>query len=93
MSGLNHEIKCNSCNEWVVAESDVCPRCGAAFEHKVDEIEKEQRSKIDLSPKLIHISEDDHWLLYGIKKVVRFFQIIFYAILSFIIWFITMAAG
>ena len=93
--------KCPSCGQWSgwrQSPDDRCEHCQeildpqglkARQEREIEEFR--QKDKINLS--LIEIYPSDSGFTRFYKRIIQGFQITFFAILSFIIWFITLLAG
>ena len=88
-----HEIKCPRCTNWTPGHLEHCQHC--QFLLREEELrEQQQRSlKGDLKPRLIEIPSSDPVIIKFGKHIVRFGQVIFYVIVSFLIWFTTWAVG
>ncbi|MGV3504781.1 MAG: hypothetical protein ACO1O1_13820 [Adhaeribacter sp.] len=92
--------KCPACGEWsawTLSPADRCQHCGALLADQSTlsaasrKEEKQERKKFEVG--LIEIYPTDSWPLVLVKRVVQVVQISFVAIVSFIIWFLTMLAG
>jgi hypothetical protein len=92
--------KCPGCGEWSdwnEALTDTCQHCGALLSDeaflRAAAREAEQKEKKGFEIGLIPIHPGDPWPLVGAKRLVQALQISFVAIVSFIIWFLTLLAG
>jgi hypothetical protein len=98
---MKAEIKCPSCARWVSNEGTHCPYCGSVLDRNV--LLKEERAKraIPETPKkksrielfLDRTENSDKPFVILFRKVVAFFWAIYMAILAFIVWLVTVAAG
>jgi hypothetical protein len=92
--------KCPECREWSDWNqqiTDTCQHCGALlsgqeFLHAAAR-EAEQQENKGFGIGLIPIHPTDAWPVVVLKRLVQAIQISFVAIVSFIIWFLTMLAG
>jgi hypothetical protein len=92
--------KCPHCGEWSDWNqqlSDTCQHCGALLSDQAflsaAAREAEQQEKKGFEIGLIPIHPSDSWPVVVLKRLVQAIQISFVAIVSFIIWFLTMLAG
>lgn len=91
-----HEIKCEHCGEWIDSKNEVCTYCGRTLreeERKQEKESLEKRLKDSLKPQLIEINKNDNFVIKSIKRMIRSGQIVFYAIVTFLIWFTSWAIG
>lgn len=89
------EIKCSNCDNWVNGNLEACSNCDVPFNLR-DKLEKEERKKTELEPMnmpLLEIYEDDSPPLKVVKHIIRFHQLIFFSIVSFIAWIVAWAAA
>ena len=89
------EVKCPDCHNWVPGNNENCPHCDHHFYAKEKE-ELDARMKTELEPMklpLIKINESDSPPLRVLKYVVRFHQIVFFSIVSYLAWIFTWVAG
>lgn len=100
-SNFHSAKKCSFCGQWShwnQQPTDTCQHCGALLDDDTflraaaKEIEKRNRKKrIEID--IIQISPNDTLLVRIAKRIVQMLQITFIAIVSFIIWFLTLLAG
>ncbi|MGV3642183.1 MAG: hypothetical protein ACO1NZ_16785 [Adhaeribacter sp.] len=101
MSQLSESSKkCTACGQWsawTMSPTDRCEHCGALLADQSTlsaasrKEGKEEKKKFEVG--LIEIYPSDSWPVVLIKRLVQVVQISFVAIVSFIIWFLTMLAG
>ena len=88
-----HEIKCDRCNEWTPGHLEHCQNCGKLLRSE-DKNELAERKKLgDLKPKLIKIYPSDEWYITMGKHVIRFGQVLFYLIVSLVVWVTSWTIG
>ena len=90
-----NEIKCRQCGTWTSSEHQVCSHCGFEFRAAAEK-EREERKPEAMKPldiPMIIIREEDHPLLKFVKKILRIPQLIFYSIVSFLVWMAVWAVG
>jgi len=95
MAGQN-EIKCNNCGEWSVwsqQESDKCVHCGEVLRPVSDEEKDKIKKRLEVEYVKVHINEDDNIFVKLFKHVFNFVQMIFIAIISFLIWLFVASPG
>jgi hypothetical protein len=92
--------KCPQCGEWSDWNGEItdsCQHCGAGLSDKSSlsaaARAAEQQEKKGFELGLIPIHATDSWPVVLVKRLVQAIQISFVAILSFLIWFLTMLAG
>jgi len=90
----DHQVKCEHCGEWVPVRYETCDHCGKVLRAK-EKHEALQRKRLfdPLKPRFIEIRETDPAPLKLIKRMVQFGQLIFYAIISFLVWVTTWTVG
>ncbi len=88
-----HEIKCDHCNEWTPGNLKHCQHCGGELRHEEKRERSERKKKGDLKPELIKIHPDDAWYVVMAKHIGRLGQIIFYLIVSILVWVTTWTVG
>ena len=87
-----HERKCEHCGEWNDVQLETCKSCGEAFDKVFRaHMAKLKKKKIFDIP-LIEIKETDAPPIKILKKVVQFHQLIFYAIIGFLVYLSTSLA-
>lgn len=88
-------LKCKKCGQWSThsGENPICPNCQLAF-FIVTESEKEslerRRTAGDVK---IKINETDSLIVRMFKHIFNVVQIVFLAIVSFIVWFVAAGPG
>lgn len=93
--------KCPHCHQWSSWNQkvdDTCQHCNGTLSPKElkEQKEEEARDKSDnfgMELKLITINEDDHPLLKLAKRLIQGGQLLFFAIVSFVVWLATAIAG
>lgn len=92
--------KCAACGQWsswTLSPTDRCQHCGALLADQSTlsaasrKEEKQEKKKFEVG--IIEIYPTDAWPVVILKRLVQVVQISFVAIVSFIIWFLTMLAG
>ena len=80
------EKKCLSCEHWNSGDVEICNKCGVEFniEEKKERVELEKLAQKPIEIPLIPIHDNDHPLIVFFKNIIRFHQVVFYAIVSFI---------
>lgn len=82
------ERKCEHCNQWTDGNLDRCNYCGLVLDQETKKENEARKLKVP-EPPLIKINEDDHLLVKGFKRIVQFHQLVFYWIVTIVIYFIT----
>lgn len=78
------ELKCRKCGHWNASGEEQCQECGAVLpEDKYQALPDDPRHHAMKLP-LWELKDDDHPVKRGTKHVVRFGQLIFFTIISFI---------
>lgn len=91
--------KCPHCQQWSRWQhgpADRCEHCGELLDPRAQQsaLEREELEQQKMPPMfLIEIKPDDNAAVRFFKTIVRGGQLVFAAILSFIIWVVTLAAG
>ncbi|MGV3586565.1 MAG: hypothetical protein ACO1OF_06170 [Adhaeribacter sp.] len=92
--------KCPHCGEWSEWDqqpTDTCQFCGALLDDRTllreAAREAESRNKKQLEIDIIEVYPTDSFFVKIGKRIIQAIQISFIAIVSFIIWFLTMLAG
>jgi len=83
-----HQKKCEHCSMWTDGSIHNCAFCGGVL----DEVYKKENSarKLKLPEKpIIRINLEDGPFTIFFKRIVQFHQLVFYWIVSIIIYFIT----
>ena len=100
MTTFQSSKKCPECGEWSDWNqqiSDTCQHCGALLSQqeflRVAAREAAQQEKKGFEVGLISIHPNDSWPVVALKRLVQAIQISFVAVVSFIIWLLTMLAG
>ena len=99
-SSFQSSKKCSNCGQWSdwnMEVTDRCQHCGALLSDKssLDSASRETEPEVKegFQLQLIQIYPTDSWFVVGVKRIVQALQISFVAIVSFIIWFLTLLAG
>ena len=93
--------KCSNCGQWSLwnqQPEDLCEHCGAILDPqglkaRQKQEEEDFRQKQNLNIALIEIYSYDSAFTRFWKRIVQGFQITLMAIISFIIWLVTVLAG
>jgi hypothetical protein len=91
--------KCPHCQRWSAWQhtpDDRCEHCGELLDPRAQQsaIEREELEQQKMPPMfLIEIKPDDSAVVRFFKSIILGGQLAFAAILSFIIWLVTLAAG
>lgn len=84
--------KCRECGEWThysMQPEDVCEHCGTLLSTHKQEMEA-RADKIKNAPKgLFPVNESDSVILKAGKFSINAAHVVFTAIVSFVVWFIT----
>ena len=83
-----HQKKCEHCGSWTDGKLHNCAFCGGILDEEYKKENETRKLKIP-EPPLIKIYEDDGVILVALKRVVQFHQLLFYWIVSIVIYFIT----
>lgn len=75
---------------WDVLEDDACEHCGSRL---TPQSSVEQDLTLEKESSILDIKPDDSLLIVILKKTGWLFQMIFIAILSFFVWFISIISG
>ena len=81
-----NQRKCASCSEWVDGTLEICPNCKTEFYAKEKEQFKldKKRAQSSIEIPLIEIYETDSIVVRFFKKIIRFHQMVFFFIVTFI---------
>jgi predicted amidophosphoribosyltransferase len=92
--------KCAACQQWSVWQqslNDRCEHCGELLDPQAAQNarQREEVANQKATPglQLIEIHPDDGAFTQFFKRMIRGGQLAFAAILAFIVWFVTLAAG
>ena len=98
-SSFQSAKKCSVCGQWSnwnMQATDTCEHCGAILDDaflrtltKETELKKKKQIEIDI----IQVYPTDSLPVKIGKRIIQTLQISFIAIVSFIIWFLTLLAG
>jgi hypothetical protein len=78
------EVKCRNCGHWNPADKEICEECKRPLrEEKYQPKENDPRQR-EVKLPLWQLKDSDNPLLRGTKHTVRFGQLIFFTIISFI---------
>lgn len=83
-----HQKKCEHCTLWTDGSKHHCAYCGGILDEKY-KAENTARKLKKPEPPIIKIYPEDGWFMVGFKRVVQFHQLVFYWIVSIVIYFIT----
>ena len=92
--------KCRYCGEWSEwnqKSTDTCEHCGALLDDEkllrmaAREAAKNEKKPYDLA--IMQIYPTDSGLVVFFKRIIQVLQFSFIAIVSFIIWVLTLVAG
>jgi primosomal protein N' len=84
-----HERKCEHCGHWNDVELEKCESCGEEFNRVFKEDMEKLRKKKPFDIPVITIHPDDSPPFKFFKKIVQFHQLIFYAIIGFLVYLST----
>ncbi|KAA5540364.1 hypothetical protein [Adhaeribacter rhizoryzae] len=88
---------CGEWSEWNQHPTDTCQFCGALLDDRTllreAAREAESKNKKQLEIDIIEVYPTDSFFVKIGKRIIQAIQISFIAIVSFIIWFLTMLAG
>ena len=88
-----HEIKCDNCGEWTPGHLEYCRHCKSLLRAK-DKFEHAERKKRgDLKPRLIKIHPYEVWYIKIGKHAIRFGQVLFYLLVSLVVWVTSWTIG
>jgi predicted amidophosphoribosyltransferase len=91
--------KCPNCQQWSVWQqrsSDSCEHCGELLDPRGQQsaLEREKATNQKMySVLLIEIKPDDSALVRFFKTIIRGGQLLFAALMAFMVWLVTLAAG
>lgn len=90
----SHEIKCEHCGYWTNSKIENCPNCNNKIRANDRKNDLERSKRPDpFKPRFIKIKDNDNLIIQFLKRIVQFGQLVFYAIVSFLIWVTTWAVG
>ncbi len=78
------EVKCEHCGNWTDGKQTHCNYCGGRLSEAYHQEREEMAGKQPTGLPFIKIPADDPWYKKSGKYVVKFAQIIFFAIISMI---------
>ncbi len=87
--------KCPHCGKWSVwnlNDQDKCVHCGGHLFTNAKQIAQSRKSRSELKVNLLEIASSDSKFIVILKKIVNFVHLVFMAIISAIMWFITTVA-
>ena len=88
---------CGEWSEWKQQPTDTCQYCGALLDDRTllreAAREAELRNNKSMEIDIIEVYPTDSFPVKVGKRIIQALQISFIAIVSFIIWFLTMLAG
>lgn len=91
--------KCPSCQQWSrwqLDPNDCCTHCGELLDPQAQysAIEREKRANQKMpAVLLIEIEPNDSAVVHFFKTIIRGGQMLFAAIVAFLVWFVTIVAG
>lgn len=87
--------ECGKWSEWNHSPEDRCEHCGSLLSpREYEESNKPaEEDKFGMEIKLIPIHSTDSGILIAIKRVIQGFQLLFFGIVSFLVWLATAIAG
>jgi len=92
--------KCHACQQWSawrLSPDDRCENCGELLDPQAQRYAQQREEMANQKPspgmQLIEIRPEDSGFIWFVKIIVRGGQMAFAAILAFIIWLVTLAAG
>lgn len=89
MTIIENIQKCENCGKWTDTSNYFCQHCGKLLNEKRLEQEKQRHEQTKLDLILIKIKPTDSLPVVFVKRLAQGIQIIYMAILSFILWLIT----
>lgn len=92
--------KCPECGEWSswnVNIEDLCSHCNKPLspvelknQADLDELDRQNKN---FSITVVQIKEDDNIIVVAVKRVIQAVQLSVMAIVSFVIWLVTVVVG
>lgn len=98
-SPLSASKKCPHCgfwSPWQQKSDDVCQRCGQLLDpvrNRSEQLRAQESQEPLPQFMLLEIKPEDKGVVRFFKKIIRGGQLAFAATVSFILWFLTLAAG
>lgn len=92
MKADSHIKKCKQCGEWTDGNRNTCSFCGTELD---SQYKKEIQRRIDLGDPtvpLIQVNDDDPLWMKIAKRPIQVAQLIFYAVLAFLVYLTTIFA-
>jgi len=86
-----HQKKCEHCQMWTDGALHNCAFCGGVLDEVYKAENKARKLKLPEKP-IIKIYPDDGIFTVVLKRIVQFNQLVFYWIVSIVIYFITWVA-
>ena len=87
------EQKCEHCGEWTDGTEEYCQHCTKRLNEERLKKEKIRHENTKFDIILIKIHPTDHPVIVFFKKIIQYIQIVYFAILTFILWLISMGPG
>jgi hypothetical protein len=90
-------LHCGCWSEWKQNLTDTCEHCGALLDDEqllriaAREAERNEKKRFDLD--IIQINPTDSGFVVFYKRIIQVLQYSFIAIVSFILWVLTLVAG
>lgn len=87
--------ECGKWSEWDHGTEDRCEHCGSLLSpREYEESQKpKEKDKFGMELNLIKIKEKDSPVLVFFKRIIQGFQLLFFGIVSFLVWLATAIAG
>ena len=98
----SREIKCKICDVWYdydpsQLERNQCPQCSIPARERIKQDpplpEEENPFSLDLNKSLLPIKPDDHWIVFGFKKLVNFLFLIYLFFMAALSWMAVTFSG
>lgn len=91
---MHQEKLCPYCSNWTSSKSSLCSYCGEELFEK----ERLTREALDAQPDpfkmpLIKIYSKDGYLMVFGKRIIQFVQLVFFGIISLLIWIASLLPG
>lgn len=87
------EIKCPQCKKWNFGRPEHCTHCNHSFFEKEKKELMERKSWKEFSMPVIKINPEDSPLLNFFKHIIRIHQLIFLAIVYFVVYMMVGFSG
>ncbi len=91
---MKQEKICPECSKWTPSKSAICDFCGAELFKKERLLKESLEAQPDpFKIPLIKINEQDAYLIIFGKRIVQSVQIVFFGIISILIWIASILPG